>query len=99
MVICAPDEVDFLSAMLDGAASVSPVTSEDEFEALTSKDLALLDGVLVRAELSWQGRDPDEHYGFDVAVSLRLRLKLPAPVCMLSFRPKKYFSSLPFVTL
>lgn len=97
LVICPPEEVGFLSAMLEDAASVYLVTSDEEFESLASRDLLLVDGALVRAELSWPGHDLEDFYGFDLAVALRLRIKLSAPLCMLSFQPKAFFTSQPGV--
>lgn len=93
LIICDPVDVGFLTEMA-GEALVLTVTDEGAFERLTSEDLAAFDGALVRAELTWAEHSPTEDYGFDLAVALRLRLKLAAPVCMLSFLPKSRFSSL-----
>lgn len=95
LIICAPEEVGFLSEMVGKQASFSPVTCEKELDDLAARDISSFDGALVRAELDWPGHSTNDFYGFDVAIALRLRLKLAAPVCMLSFLPKEYFASQP----
>ena len=93
LVICNPHEAEFLSASIGGKVGVSIVMDEPELEAFTEKDIASFDGAVVMAGLAWRGHAPSDFYGMDVAVSLRLRWKMLAPICIVSFMPKSFFAA------
>ena len=70
------------------------ITCEEEFkEFCLAEEVANYKYVIVFAELLWQDKKYAEFYGIDVAVSLRLKLKMVSPVCILSFLPKDYFTN------
>ena len=70
------------------------VTSDSELEHLASEDLGGYDSIIVFAELEWDSHALSSFFGIEVAVTLRLRLKMLAPMCVLSFMPKAYFAGL-----
>ena len=76
-----------------GGENMHFVTSLPELECLVEADFTNCKGVIVFAELLWDGHSYSDFYGIDVAVMLRLRWKLLAPICILSFMPKSFFLS------
>jgi len=94
LIVCpAAEEAFFAQTGWDAPSRI--ICSEEAFEALSEKDLTGYSGIVVTAELDWAGRTPADFYGFDIAVALRLRLKVLAPMCILSFLPRDYFAALP----
>ncbi len=93
LVICNSSDADFLSERLGGSPSLSIITDDVGLESLTAKDVSDYDGVVVMAELLWRDHAPSDFYGMDVAVSLRLRLKILAPICIVSFMNRSFFAS------
>jgi len=70
------------------------ITSKTEFEELVADEIAIFSHIIIFAELQWQNKKYTDFYGFDIAVSLRLRFKLLTPICILSFLSKLYFDKL-----
>lgn len=68
------------------------VCSDSELEGLASEETASFDGIIVFAELAWGKHALSHFFGIDVAVELRLRMKMLAPMCILSFMPQVYFT-------
>ena len=67
------------------------IVSESEFENLVADEVANYSRIVIIAELLWQDKKYTDFYGIDIAVLLRLKLKVLSPVCILSFLPKDYF--------
>ncbi len=74
--------------------SVRFLTSDGDLELLIGEDVGSYDSIIVFAELEWGNHECSHFYGIEVAVTLRLRLKMLAPMCVLSFMPKAYFAGL-----
>lgn len=70
------------------------VTSDSDLERLASEDVGGYDSIIVFAELEWGSHTLSSFFGIEMAVMLRLRLKMLAPMCVLSFMPKAYFVGL-----
>ena len=70
------------------------VTSDSDLERLTGEDLGGYDSIIVFAELEWGSHALSSFFGIEVAVMLRLRLKMLAPMCVLSLMPMAYFADL-----
>lgn len=77
-----------------GETPVRFVTSDSDFERLVGEDVNSFDSIIVFAELEWGSHALSSFFGIEVAVMLRLRLKMLAPMCVLSFMPKAYFAGL-----
>ena len=69
------------------------VTSDSDLERFAGEDVSGYDGCIVFSELEWSSHTLSSFFGIDVAVTLRLRLKMLAPICLLSFMPKAYFAT------
>lgn len=74
-----------------GDTPIHFVCSDSDLEYLAGEETENFKGVFVFAELGWEGRSLSQFFGIDVAVELRLRLKMLAPMCIVSFMPKAYF--------
>lgn len=77
-----------------GETPVRFVTSDSDLERLVGEDVNSFDSIIVFAELEWGSHALSSFFGIEVAVMLRLRLKMLAPMCVLSFMPKAYFAIL-----
>ena len=77
-----------------GEQPVRYVTSTSDLERLMEEEVGSYDGIFVFAELKWGNHPLSSFFGIDVAVDLRLRLKMLAPMCIISFMPKSYFNGL-----
>lgn len=77
-----------------GGTPVRFVTSDSDLERFTSEDLGGYDSIIVFTELEWGSHALSSFFGIEVAVMLRLRLKMLAPMCVLSLMPVAYFADL-----
>lgn len=93
LVICNEGHLTFVSEWF-GEMSVRYITSDDDLERLASESVSEYDSIIVFAELEWGRHTLSSFFGIEVAVTLRLRLKMLAPMCILSFMPKAYFAHL-----
>lgn len=93
LVICDPCQTGFMSTMLTDPASVLYVTGDEQMDTLPSSDLSHIDAVIILAELTWPGHMPDDFYGTDVAVALRMRFRMLAPICIISLSAKEDLTS------
>lgn len=93
LIVCNTSQVALFSQQAKDSPQKKFITTEKDFWGLTLSNLDEFGRIVVIAELLWDGHTPDEFYGMDIAVSLRLRLKTLAPICILSFMPKVFFSN------
>lgn len=93
LVICDERNRTCVSQWL-GEMPVCFVTSDSDLDCLTGEDAGGYDSIIVFAELEWGSHTLSSFFGIEVAVMLRLRMKMLAPMCVLSFMPKTYFAGL-----
>ncbi len=93
LVICSERHRALVLEWLE-EATLRFVTSDSELEHLASEDTNNFDSIIVFAELDWNGHSLSKFHGIEVAVTLRLRMKVLAPMCILSFMPRNHFDSL-----
>lgn len=79
---------------LVGEVNARFITSDNDLECVAFEDATCYDNILVFAELEWDQHACSSFWGIDVAVNLRLKLKMTAPICILSFMPKSFFANL-----
>ena len=70
------------------------VLSEKELDEIAFDDFANYNQIIIFAELNWNNKSYSNFYGLDIAVLLRLKFKVLATICILSFLPKEYFDKL-----
>ena len=90
LVICDESERRFFEVS-SSTATIVFVTSDAELKQLSETTVNDYDGAVVVAELGWGNHMLSDYYGIDLAVLLRMRLKMLAPLCILSFMSKKHF--------
>jgi hypothetical protein len=83
-----------LVSKLLGETALRFVVSDSDLDCLAGEDASGYDSIIVFAELEWGSHALSSFFGIEVAVTLRLRLKMLAPMCVLSFMPKTYFAEL-----
>ena len=83
LIICDDRQKSYFSKLKENM-DFRFVTSEDEFEKLVTDEVVSYGRIIIFAELLWQGKKYTDFYGIDVAVLLRLRLKVLSPVCILT---------------
>ena len=92
LVIC-DEKLQLAVSQWLGDIPVRFVTSDSDLERFTGEDVSGFDSCIVFAELEWGSHALSSFFGIDVAATLRLRLKMLAPMCVLSFMSKAYFTA------
>jgi len=90
LIICDDQQKSYFS-QFDKSKDFEYISSETEFEVLTTDKTAEYNRIIIFAELLWLSKKYTDFYGIDIAVLLRLKLKALSPVCILSFLPEDYF--------
>lgn len=91
LAICDEQSRELVAKWM-GETTLRFVCSDSELEGLASEEMATFDGIIVFAELAWGSHSLSHFFGIDVAVELRLRMKMLAPMCILSFMTQAYFT-------
>jgi CheY-like chemotaxis protein len=58
---------------------------------LQSRDFSSFAGIVVLAEIKWNGKNHTDFYGFEIIRELRVQRRILCPIIVCSFLPEEYF--------